>query len=85
MCRNPLRPRPKSTNAAWMDGLDVGDAALVDVPDVGGGAGSLHVKFFELSVFQEGDSAFFALGDVDQHFLCHAIMSVVSCQWSVAQ
>ena len=52
--------------------LDVHHLALVDVIDVGGGAGSLHVKFFEHSVFHEGDSAFFALGDVNQHFLCHS-------------
>src|SRR5581483_6057862 len=51
--------------------LDVGDAPLVDVADVRGGAGSLHVQFFESSVIQEGDSAFLALRDVNQHFLCH--------------
>ena len=45
-----------------LDGrLDVGDAALVDVADVAGGAGSLHVKLFELAVFDQGDSAFLAL------------------------
>ncbi len=52
-------------------GFDVGDAALVDVADVAGGAGALHVEFFKASVFDEGDSAFFALGDVDEHFFCH--------------
>ena len=32
-------------------GLDVGDASLVDVSDVRGGAGALHVEFFEAGVF----------------------------------
>ncbi len=44
-----------------LDGrLDVGDAALVDVSNVGSGAGALHVQFVETAVLQKGDSAFFA-------------------------
>ena len=58
--------------------LDVGDAALVDIADVSRGAGPLHVKLFEHAVFQEGDSAFLALGDVDQHFFCHCAVVQLS-------
>jgi hypothetical protein len=58
--------------------LDVGDPAFVNVPDVGSGAGPLHVKFFEFPVVQQGDSALLALADVDQHFLGHAELLVDS-------
>ena len=53
-------------------GLDgrfhVRDAALVDIADIGGGSGPLDIQLFESSLAQEGDPAFVAVGDVDQHF-----------------
>ena len=51
-----------------MLGFDIGDAAFVDVADVAGGAGSLHVKLLESALLQQGDAALFAFGDVNQHF-----------------
>jgi len=46
--------------------LDVGDAALVDVTDVGGGTGPLHVEFLEPPIFQQCNSTFLPLGDVNK-------------------
>ena len=51
--------------------LDVDHPAFVDVADVGGGAGPLDVELFQFAVLHQGDSAFLALGDVNQHFFCH--------------
>jgi hypothetical protein len=52
--------------------LKVDDSALVDVARVALVAGSLHVKFFENAVLNDGDSAFFGLKNIDQHFFLHA-------------
>ncbi|MFO0964996.1 MAG: hypothetical protein U0793_05315 [Gemmataceae bacterium] len=52
-------------------GLDVDDAALVDVPDIAFVAGALDVKLFEDAVLQDGDAYLLGLENVDEHFLFH--------------
>jgi hypothetical protein len=52
--------------------LDVDDPTFVNVADVALVAGSLHIKLFENSVFQNGDTALLRLEDVNEHFLFHA-------------
>src|SRR5205085_12627716 len=59
--QEPVAPEPEVHERGLDAGLDVGDLSLVDIADVAGGAGALHVKLFELPVFHEGDSALFAL------------------------
>ena len=53
-------------------GLDVDDAALVDVADVAFVTGALDVQLFEDAVLQDGDAAFLGLQHVDEHFFLHA-------------
>src|SRR5262249_31236012 len=53
-------------------GLDVDDAALVDVADIALVAGPFNVQLFEHAIFQNGYAALFGLQDVDEHFLFHA-------------
>ncbi len=48
-------------------GLDVGDAALVNIADVGFRAGTLHVEFFEQATADDGDADFLAFDHVDEH------------------
>jgi hypothetical protein len=68
-----VSPQPEINERRLDGGFDVGDLAFLDVPDVGSGAGALHVEFFELTVVKQGDTALFALADVNQHFLGHAL------------
>src|SRR5205085_729751 len=48
--QEPVAPEPEVDERRLDARLDVDDAALVDVADVGGGAGPLHVQLFELAV-----------------------------------
>src|SRR5581483_3414800 len=48
-------------------GLDIDNAALVDVPDVALVTGPLDVQLFENTVLQDGNAALLGLEDVDQH------------------
>ena len=75
MCKKPLRPTPKSTNAAWMLGSMIDDFSLVDVADVVVLAGALDVELFQHAVLHDRDPAFLGLRDVDQHFLLHVELS----------
>ena len=61
MCRKPLRPRPKSTNAAWMLGSTLTTLPFIDVSDVVVLARALDVELFKDSVFNDRDPAFFRL------------------------
>ncbi len=54
-------------------GLEVDDAALVDVADVVVLAGAFDVQLFQHSVFDDRNPAFFRLRHVDQHFLLHVM------------
>ncbi len=53
-------------------GLQVDDAALVDVADVVVLAGALDVELFQHAVLDDRDPALFRLRHVDEHFLLHA-------------
>ena len=52
-------------------GLNIDDAAFVDVADVVVGARALDVELFEQAVFNNRNPTFFGLRDVDEHFLFH--------------
>ena len=53
--------------------LEVDDASFINVAREALVAGSLDVKLFENTVFDDGDPAFLGLFHVDQHFFLHAI------------
>jgi hypothetical protein len=53
--------------------LEVDDPSLINVARKALVAGTLDVKLFENTVFDDGDPAFFGLFHVDQHFFLHAI------------
>ena len=53
--------------------LQVDDDSFVDVSDVIVLSGPFDVQFFEHSVLNDRDAAFFRLRDVDQHFLFHVV------------
>jgi hypothetical protein len=54
-------------------GFDIDDAAFVDVTDVVFGAAAFDVKFFEDTVFDDCNPAFFRLQDINEHFLFHDV------------
>ena len=56
-------------------GLDIDDAALIDVPHVAFMARALHIQLFQDAVLHNGDPAFLWLEHVDQHFLLHELPS----------
>ena len=53
--------------------LEVDDSSFINVTGVALVAGTLDVKLFENTVFDDGDPAFLGLFHVDQHFFLHAI------------
>ena len=53
--------------------LQVDDDAFVNVSYVIVLSSPFYIQFFEGSVFNDGDPAFFRLRDVDQHFLFHLV------------
>jgi hypothetical protein len=53
-------------------GLEVHDAALVDVAGETLEAGALDVEFLEDPILDDGDPALLRLEDVDEHFFFHA-------------
>ena len=55
--------------------LDVDDPPLINVVHITFLARSFDIKFFESSVFHNGDAAFLRLEDVDEHFLLHENLS----------
>ncbi len=55
--------------------LQIDNHALVDIADVIVLGFSLNVKFFQDFVFDNRDTTFFGLSDIDQHFLCHKQLS----------
>jgi hypothetical protein len=52
-------------------GFDIDDFAFIDISNPIVLAGPFCVEFFENTVFQQCDSAFLRLGDIDEHFLLH--------------
>ena len=66
-------------------GLNVDDFALVDVADIIFGTASFDVKLFKNSVFNDCDSTFLRLEDVDQHFLFHGTAFVLSHERSAVK
>ena len=52
-------------------GFDIDDFAFVDIANPIVLARTFRVEFFENTVFQQCDSAFLGLGDIDEHFLLH--------------
>lgn len=59
--------------------LDVDDLAFVNIADVTFLTRPFDVKFFEDSIFENGDSAFLRLEDVDKHFLLHKLSFAKRC------
>ena len=55
--------------------FDVDDASFVDVANVAFLAGPFDIQFFKHAIFDDGDSAFLRLEDVNEHFLFHCIPS----------
>ncbi len=55
-------------------GLDVDNFSFVDVPNPVILAGSFGVEFFEDSVLEQRNAAFFRLRNVDEHFLLHRVV-----------
>ena len=53
--------------------LQVDDDAFVNVSYVIVLSSPFYIQFFEGSIFNDGDPAFFRLRDVDQHFLFHLV------------
>ena len=83
--QEPVAAEPEIDERRLDRRFDVGDFAFVDVADVRGRAGAFDVELFEMAVLDEGDSAFFAFGDVDEHFFCHSgPWSFVICPLSLA-
>jgi hypothetical protein len=68
--------KPVATDAEVHEGgldrrLDVDDASLVDIADVTFLASPFDIEFFEDTIFQNGDSAFLGLEDIDEHLFFH--------------
>ena len=70
--------KPVATNAevdeSRLDtGFQIGHHTLIDVSDVTVVGHPFHVEFFEDSVLDDRNPAFFRLRYVDEHFLLHVV------------
>jgi hypothetical protein len=54
-------------------GLDIDDAAFIDVADAVLDAPPFDIKLLQHAILEDSDPAFFGLEDVDQHFLLHSL------------
>jgi hypothetical protein len=53
--------------------LQVDDSPFINIARVALVTGALHVKLFEDTILNDGDTAFLGLKHVDEHFLLHAV------------
>jgi hypothetical protein len=70
---------PISTDAEIDEGsldarFDIDNLSFVDVPDPVVLAGAFGVEFFEDSILEKGNAAFFRLRNIDEHFLLHRVL-----------